>query len=195
MRSDTIKVSASGEGMREAIHQAEAVAAFKGLPRKESLRLMLLTEEMMGLLRGLTGEVDALFYIDDEDNDFRLHLITDTAMNSEKRKKLMDASTSHTNEAAVGFTGKLRSFFERAFEPLDSSGLPFMDAGMSAPDDDLTGLAMTYWSLNNYREHYAVKKDTEEWDELERSIVAKVADEIRIGIKGSRVEMTIYKKF
>ena len=35
----------------------------------------------------------------------------------------------------------------------------------------------------------------EDWDELEKSIVANVADEIEIGIKDNTVEMIIYKKF
>ena len=34
-----------------------------------------------------------------------------------------------------------------------------------------------------------------EWDELEKSIVANIADDIKIAIAGNKVEMTAYKKF
>ena len=35
----------------------------------------------------------------------------------------------------------------------------------------------------------------EDWDELEKSVVARLADEVKIGIAGHDVEMVISKKF
>ena len=35
----------------------------------------------------------------------------------------------------------------------------------------------------------------EDWDELEKSVVANLADDVRIGIAGQDVEMVISKKF
>ena len=46
----------------------------------------------------------------------------------------------------------------------------------------------------DFRDTVSEAKDEEEWDELEKSIVANLADEISIGIKKNRVEMVIYKK-
>jgi len=34
----------------------------------------------------------------------------------------------------------------------------------------------------------------EAWDELEKSVVARVADDVKISIRGRTVEMTILKK-
>ena len=34
----------------------------------------------------------------------------------------------------------------------------------------------------------------EKWDELEKSVIANIADEIEIGIAGKTVEMIVYKK-
>ena len=34
----------------------------------------------------------------------------------------------------------------------------------------------------------------EAWDELEKSVVAKVADDVKVAIRGRTVEMTIVKK-
>lgn len=194
VRSDIINVCASGEGVDEALFQAEAVAKYKGLSDKQALWLRLLSEEMMGMLRQLTGEVEARFFIEDEADEYRLHLITDTVMDREKRRKLMEASTDGTNIAAVGVMGKLRCLFERVFEPDEPGAIRFLDSGWMGTEEDLTGLYNAYWSLNNYRAFMQEKKDAEEWDELERSIVANLADEVRIGIKGGTVEMIIYKK-
>ena len=34
-----------------------------------------------------------------------------------------------------------------------------------------------------------------DWDELEGSVVARLADDVRVGIVGQKVELTIIKKF
>lgn len=52
------------------------------------------------------------------------------------------------------------------------------------------------WSLNQYKSSTAADPEKkEEWDELEKSVLAKVADEIEIGISGGFVEMIVYKEF
>ena len=37
--------------------------------------------------------------------------------------------------------------------------------------------------------------DSEEWDQLEKSIVAKLADDVIVGVRGKKVEIIIKKKF
>lgn len=193
MRSDVIRVSASGAGMNEALAQAEAVAVYKGLSDKETLRLRLMAEEMMGMLRGLTGEVEAEFYIEDEDRDFRLHLSTVTVMTGEKRRKLMECATSGKNSAAVGIMGKIRSLFDVLLEA-DSEPASLLAFNMMVNEIDRFGVSAT-WSLMDYRQIVGERRDAEEWDELERSIVANIADEIKVFINGGKVELVIFKKF
>ena len=35
----------------------------------------------------------------------------------------------------------------------------------------------------------------EEWDELEKSVITSVADDIIVGVKGRRANITVVKKF
>jgi hypothetical protein len=190
MRSDLIKISSSGKGVQEALRQADAVAAYKGLAGKDRLHLRLLCEEMMGMFQGLTGEVEAEFYIEDKDDVFQLRLETDTDMDTEKRRKLLQASSSGKNEAVVGISGKLRSVFERLAEPQAADAPRFFTMGMGS---DPMAASQAAWSLSEYRR--SAENDAEAWDELEKSVVASIADEIKVGIKGGRVEMVIFKKF
>jgi len=199
MRSDVIHVTNEGDGIDEALEQTEKVAVFKGLESKNALHLRLLTEEMMGMMRALTGEREADFWIEDDGGDFELHLRAETRMTGELRKKLLSASTSGKNDSAKGVLGKLRDLFERAIEPIDD-GLPlFYTAGLEHSGADLGALtveAAGMWSLNAYRA--SVEKDKapkEEWDELEKSVIANIADEVNIGIADNNVEMTVFKKF
>ena len=73
MKTDIITVSSSGSQMEKALEQAEKVAAYKGLPAQSALRLRLLTEEMMGMMRSITGEQEGQFWIEDENGVYQLH--------------------------------------------------------------------------------------------------------------------------
>ncbi|MBQ7624912.1 MAG: hypothetical protein IJS65_06540 [Clostridia bacterium] len=193
MVSDVITVKSDGTGMKEALAQVEAAAAFRSLSDKEMLRLRLLAEEMTGMLCGITGELTADFRIESEDKKFRLYLSADTVMNPEKREKLLSVSTSGKNAAAKGIMGKIREFFSSTYDPnyLDPT---FYSMGMLAGGDPDTA-ATICWSLNRYRSEIAKQTAGSEWDELETSIVGKLADEVKVGITGNRVELVIYKSF
>ena len=201
MKSDVIVVNSSGKGMEEALREAEAVSAYKKLDPKECLHLRLLSEEMMGLMRSLTGEKEALFWIEDTNGQYELHLKTMTMMNSEKRKKLLESSTSGKNSAATGILGKLKDVFERMLDA-ESSSLPefYADGLMYDHLEDPMAVsmtnAMTSWSLRKYMESFYENEgsDKKESDNLEQSIVTALADEVKIFIDGSAVEMIIYKK-
>jgi hypothetical protein len=114
-------------------------------------------------------------------------------MNNEKRKKLIESSTSGKNSAASGIIGKLRDIIETVTEPVDDCNLVIDTLGwMDGDVDYISGCAT--WSLLQYKQNVEQKKLAEEWDELERSIVANIADEVKVFIKGDTVEMLIYKK-
>ena len=114
MKSDVIRIDSKGNGFREAIVQTDKTAVFVGLNQDQSLDLQLLTEEMLSLVRSVTGEVKASFWIESEAKAFELHMTAKTVMDREKRRQLIESSTSRKNEAATGFLGRLRNAFEEA---------------------------------------------------------------------------------
>ncbi len=198
MRTDTIIVSSRGNQMEAALKEAEKVAAYKGLSAKNALHLRLLTEEMMGMMRSITGENTGEFWIEDKDNEFRLHLTVVTRMDSAKRDQLLAASTSGRNESAKTFMGMIRDFFDRgADEDVASYASPLMMSGMyeysSSPTLDLE------WSMMRYQTALSTNmegdtKARDAWDELEKSVVAHVADDVKVYIRGREVELVIVKK-
>lgn len=198
MKTDIITVSSTGSRMEAALNQAEKVASYKGLSFKDSLRLRLLTEEMMGMMRSITGETNGLFWIEDEDGVYRLHLQVKTRMTNDKRESLLNVSSTGKNEAARGLMGRLRDFFDRGADEDLLQASPMLMSGMyehsSSPSLDWE------WRMTQYQtalEEGVRRNDQaarEAWDELEKSVVAHAADEIRISIKGQTVEMTLIKK-
>lgn len=198
MKSDVIEVSSKGAGIHEALSQAESVATYNKLNKKQGLHLRLLVEEMMGMLQALTGEKEARFWIESKDGSFFLNLTTNTNMNSEMRKNLLSHSTSGKNTAAKGFMGKLRDVVERMLEPYDNSSATVYPTGMiyGGADPNSMLAASQMWSYNQYRSSLdESSQSAEAWDELEKSIVGSLADDIQIGIVGDQVKMVILKKF
>lgn len=177
MISDVITISSRGSGFSAAVEETKKVAEYAGLDSKKTLRLQLMTEEMLSLARSVTGEMQASFWLENEGTAFDLHMTTKTVMDMEKRNLLLSAATSRKNEAARSFLGRLRDAFERA---------------------------MTAEATQNYYEvipsdlYYDVAGgpvEDQEWDGYERSVLRKLADEIKIGIRGGKVDMTVAKDF
>ncbi len=197
MKTDIITVSSSGSQMEKAMEQAEKVAAYKGLPTQSALRLRLLTEEMMGMMRSITGEKQGQFWIEDENGVYQLHLQVKTRMTNEKRESLLEVSSSGKNEAAKGLMGRLRDFFDRGSDEDIFQASPMLMSGMyehsSSPSLDWEWKMTQYQMALEEGVRHDDKKAQEAWDELEKSVVAHAADEIQVCIRGQTVEMTIVK--
>ena len=199
MKSDSIIVSSTGRRMENALNEVEKICAYKNLSGKQALHLRLLTEEMMGMMRSITGETEGEFWIEDEDGTYELHLKVDTRLTSERREKLLSASTSGKNESARGLMGRLRDFFDRGTdEDMSAFTSPLLADSMY---DGTFSSSMEYeWSMMKYVEavRTGVEQDdrqaVEAWDELEKSVVRHVADDVRVSIRGRDVEMIIVKK-
>ena len=199
MKTDVITVSSKGTKMEAALKQADKVAAYKEMSRKNALHLSLLTEEMMGLMRSITGDVTGRFWIEDEDGVYELHLQVEKWLTSETREKLLAASTTGKNESARGLMGRLRDFFEcGADEDIAAYTNPLMMPGMY---EQTSATRMDWeWSMAQYERALSswqpeIPGSVEEArDELEKSVVAHVADDVKVSILGRTVEMTILKK-
>ena len=194
MRTDRILVNSRGRRMESALREVEKVAAYKELSPKGALHLRLLTEEMMGMMRSITGEKEGQFWIEDEDGVYQLHLVVRTDMDDTKREQLLAASTSGKNEAAKGLMGRLRDFFDLGTE---SASYPLYQHDMM---EFSSSTALDWeWKMTAYQNELRQWAATDEkaremWDELEKSVVTHVADEIKVAVRGPRAEMTIVKK-
>ncbi len=192
MKTDVISISSEGNNMEAALAEVEKVSAYKELTPKKAMPLRLLTEEMMAMMRAITGNVNGEFWIEDQDGVYELHLRVISLIDEKRREQLLSASSSGKNEAERGFMGKIRSFFE------PSNGAPMFSAGFAGAAPTINSLYA--WSMEDYRDQLRQQRelnqidDSGEWDELEKSVVAKLADDVKISIRGRIVEMSIIKK-
>lgn len=204
MRTNEFIITGKGKGIDKALCETERLAKSSELTAKEALRLRLLAEELVGLIRGIAGEVEAVYYVEEEDKAFKLHLAGDVALNQEMRRELLSLSTSGTNQAAKGFMGKLREMIAQITLPKDASpsAMTGFSVGLmsgSSPSAAGAGMEAYIWSMNKYKSEMEEKAEKGEDDgaleELEKSIVASIADEVSVGIRGTSVEVTIFKAF
>ena len=196
MKSESIVISTNEGNIDKVLEVVEAFS--KDLDHKAGLRIRLLAEETMNLIRSITGEMDAEFFLERDDNQVRLHLNTNTIMFAAKRKELMEISTSKENAAAKGFMGKIREVFELAMLPKDERSARESRIGMMGLVDPtaLSATSSETWKMSNYKSSVEdMDQDTEfaqeARNELERSILGNIAKEVEISIIGDDVKMTI----
>ena len=196
MKSESIVISTNEGNIDKVLEVVEAFS--KDLDHKAALRIRLLAEETMNLIRSITGEMDAEFFLERDDDQVRLHLNTNTIMFAAKRKELMEISSSKENAAAKGFMGKIREVFELAMLPKDERSARESRIGMMGLVDPtaLSATSSETWKMSNYKNSVEeMDQDTEfaqeARNELERSILGNIAKEVEISIIGDDVKMTI----
>lgn len=198
IRTEELYIDNTDEKASEAIAVIDDFNKSLNLERKKALHLRLLAEETIGMVRAMTGDFEAYFWLEKDGEEFRVKLNVKTDMDREKKEELLSLSTSGENVAAKGFMGRIREIIENSLLDFDSAlkqqqkyggnngynyvGMGTIENGTNTP---------ILWSLNSYKESLKDNTADGDWDELERSIVASLAKEVTVGIKNNLVDMTI----
>ncbi len=176
MKTDIIRIDNQGNGFNEAIDLVDRTAAYARLENKSALQLSLLAQEMLCLARSITGDMQADFWVELADGQVNLHMSTKTVMDADKRSMLIAAASSRKNEAAKGLLGILRDKVEQA-----------MVAQVDHSQEEVPYELMSDVGNQVYEDP--------EWDGFERSVLLKLADNVKIAIRGGKVDITVNKRF
>ena len=199
MKTERIVVSSNGNGMIAALDKVEAFSRSMGFDERSSMRARLLAEEAMSMVRAIVEDFEADFWMEStEDCNCELHLLAVADMNFKKRQDLINTSTHKRNEASVGIMGKIKDFIE--------GSLFYLGSGPNIPvgDHHIAGCVsyeeIRLWSLEQYRlcldQGRSEGEDVDALlDELEKSIVANIADDVRVSVQNDNIEMIIRKNF
>ena len=101
------------------------------------------------------------------------------------------------NAAVFGIAGKIRDAIENFFlDEAVSDGFETSAAFFHHSTSFSEGVDYSYlWSLENYKCSVKSKENAQSWDELEKSVLASVADDVIVGVKGKRADIIVVKKF
>lgn len=197
MKSDIISIKNEIEeiDIENILAQVDKVAQYQRLDAKQTSDLRLIAEELIGFEKGILGFSEGQFYIENQDNEYKVCLHADVKTDIWTREKAGNLSSSQQNAAYTGFKGKLRKIMDTMCE-LD---------GLNADVSEMSGFVMNpgnaysasgynqAWSMNAYKGE--VKKNTEEWDMLEHSILANVADDVIVASRNDFIDIIVVKKF
>ena len=207
MKTEQIFISSNDVRYDEVMQMTENFTSKMNLDGKEALRIRLLVEETLGMVKVMTDEFIA--YINLEANDGQAKIILDvkTEMDADKKMELLSVSRSGKNSAVKGFMGKIGEIIENGMlnfstianlqDRYGSVVVPYADMGVESGVENAMDAAFV-WSLNQYKNSLADDANADNqyedaWDELEKSIVAKIADDVIVGIKKDRATLTIVK--
>jgi hypothetical protein len=201
MKTESINISSTGAGKEKALELTRKTAAYCGLDHTSELRLRLLSEELMGLMNSFTNELLGSFWLETNGDVVEVHLKTEIPMDLQTRREILAVATSGKNDAAKSFMGKIREMIELLTLPDDPETKAMTDQamGIMSMGCQMGTHACNYsWAMSTYVasiENNPKQEAKEAKDDLEKSIVANLADDITVHIVGSEVEITIYKTF
>ena len=196
MKSNVCVLSGDRGDIKNALKEVEKFAQYNELSHKETLHLRLLVEEMLGMQINVIGFISGEFYLENQENIYNVYLHTEIDIDKQQvvQDELVGMSTSGKNASYTGFMGRIRKLMDNIAN--NSMTEYYQINGNMADPMVFTHTVIDYdriWELSKYREK--VRKQMEQWDELEKSIVASIADELVVGTRSNYVDLIAVKKF
>ena len=205
IETERLKVDNAPRGVETARKLAEDYAERASLGAKESLRLCLLVEEILGMLRGMSDGFEGQLWLEGDSRECRVNLEADARLAPGRKRDLIAVSTEGRNAMPRGFMARIGAMIQDLLDSADAYGAegylpPTMPEYMAFGTGLMTGVvpSMRLWTLSTARQK--LRDDETESaqaarDDLEQSIVAMLADDVTVGIHGRRVNLVIDKKF
>ena len=208
-KSAEMYVNNTEENASAALKKIDEFLVHQDIDRKKTIHLRLLAEETIGMVKAMTSDFMALMWVEEEDGVYRIRLTVKTDMDKEKKSELLSVATSGKNAAARGFMGKIGEIIENGLLSYDnvmklqqeygSGYTDYVGMGMCVPGEIQMAGDPLVWSLSKYRASLGEEAGEENgagsaWDELEKSIVASLAQDVAVGVRKDRVDMVITAK-
>ena len=198
MKSNICKIEKGTRDLKAILKETERVAEYNGLNHKQGLQLRLLCEELDGMLPNIIGDFEGELWIDFEEGVCKINVsINIPDLSTTKKEELIAVAKNKKNAAAVGIVGKIRDSIENFFlddVKMDALALSTVSYGMGAGYSEFADCDYL-WRLEEYKKLAKSEENIDAWDELEKSVIAAVADDVIVGVKGRKANIVIVKKF
>ena len=191
MKSDVIKISKSEDNLNQILVETQRTSNYAGLSAKQGIKTRLIAEEFVGLLKELSQDFEGEFWVENEGLAFsfiaQIHI--NEIMDLQTKRRFIEIASDKKNAAAKGIMGKIRDVVENLLYPENA----MYSASFISYQLETAVLLNDQWTLNRYKD--AERNHAEPWDELEKSLIANLADDVIVSVKGNNVEIAIMKKF
>ena len=199
MKSNVCRIDKGKADLVAILKESEKVAVYNDLSPKQAMQLRLICEEMDGMLPHIVGKFNGNFWIEFIDGVCKVNAsIKISDLNSGRKKNMIGISSDGKNASATGIIGSIRNAIENFFLNEDAYMSSFASSSHSIHSStqysEYTGYSYK-WSLEDYKGSVKKKEEQVAWDELEKSVIASLADDVTVGIKGNRAQIVVVKKF
>ena len=194
MKTDKLWINGNIRRNSEVNDILEDFAGKAGIAGKDFVHMNLLAEETLGMANQLLKDFDGEIWLETTAEGYEIILEADVRENRE--------GTVPAQDEPAGFMAKIAELLNCSFMFENAAEMPENLAGM-LPDYMSYGLRDSAespawagtWSLSAYRSRLQHQPGSGiNLDELEKSIVGSLADEVTVGIQGRRIRLVISKR-
>ncbi len=174
MITDVTMLDSNGSHTELALDTIEGLADVQKLSHKDTMHLRLLAEEVLAMVRLAVTDYTARFWAEGEGKEYRLILEADVVLNEAEKNTFLSLASTGENEADIGIGQRIARMFRVGAHGKGEEGYS--------------------WSFNNYKKELlesGIKGIALE--NLEKSVIANLATNVRVSIKEKKVRMTIDK--
>jgi hypothetical protein len=185
-------------GWEEALNESERCGNYCGLEKDNILKLRLLCEELMSLMKSVLGDFSGEFWIEHKnDNTYKVYVDANVSVNFMQREKLMESeksSSSRQKNLVSMIKGIWKDYVEiQSIVSVDTSiRQPFNIMGMDVMTSDMV---LGGWSFNDYIQNSKANEEDEDLKDIEQFIVKGIADDIVVSARKDHARLVAVKKF
>ena len=196
MRTDVYEITGKQTDITTIQEGIRKMAAYNSLPEKDSKKLELFAEELLGLEKGILGFQTGELYLENNGNDYHIFLHANLKLDINTQENFINMSKNQKNESYKGFLGKIRLVTDTFLYTPTGAELDEYNAyavnSINVSSFSPANYEMT-WMFSKYKDD--ITEDSPEWDELEHSVLAKMADDIVVGARNNSVDIIVTKSF
>ena len=177
--------------VERALNEVDGFSRLQFLGAKQSEKLRLIGEELLGMVGGILTVEEGRFWIEKEGDEYVVNLAASSIVGS-KAKAILDSASKNTEYKGVG--GLMRKAIDSMEYMFNNSGANYDFT--SAVDCALAGIepvadAQLEWSLTKYSESVERDEKAEAWDELELSVLKNISKNIIVSYRNDRVNIKV----
>ena len=207
--SEIVHINSDLKGREEALAAADSFNRLNNVDRKYALHIRLITEELICLVHDIMKGFIGNLWLEKQDNRsgklFRVCLSAQRAATPEQEEQLLALASSGQNENSMGLIGKIREAIRLNMLLSTGGSIPkeysaedkWYSLGQGEDSEESTDekVGEILWSLQSYRKSLSELNDgsSKEDEELNRSIIAQLSDNVKIWLTADTTEVIIEK--
>ena len=197
-KSKECRFDGTSQELDKAIAEADRYTRSENLGKAMRLRIRLLTEELLTLVSGIEQMKIGTFYIERDGGDYDICYEAVTHLNRETKELLNDM----TGDKKTGFGAMISNAISSMAEMSNNDRKGISSENVSAMSESIGKDSGNYkWSYNIFREKEIESAEESgetsayiNEDEIGKSMITRLSDDIRITMKSNKVSMRILVK-